>query len=243
MLRMIYVFIYMSSYLLYSIPTLYKLRKLDPDMTVENQDKLLHALPKHWAKGIMKRTGANVTVSGKENIPNGPVLFVANHEGNFDIPVLLGFIEKPFGFISKVEVKKVPIIRDWMVMISCVFIDRTNRRQSVQMIRQAAENLKKGHSLVIFPEGTRSRGAGLKEFKTGAMRIAKEAGVPIVPIAVSGTSGLFEVNKFGVTPSSVQIQILPPVTAQEISQYETKELSQVVKTRIQEELEKSKRAS
>ena len=144
----------------------------------------MHAMPKRWAKGIIKRTGTNVKVTGDDAIPEGPVLFVSNHEGDFDIPVLLGFIEKPFGFMSKVEVKKVPIISEWMDVLNCVFIDRKNKRQSVLSLGECTTKLQDGHSLVIFPEGTRSKGRSINQFKTGAFRIALDAGVPIVPINI-----------------------------------------------------------
>jgi 1-acyl-sn-glycerol-3-phosphate acyltransferase len=79
--RMVYVLIYMGLYLLYSIPTLHKVKRLDVNMSVEERDGIIHDLPKRWSRGIMKRTGSNVHIRGQESIPTGPVLFVANHSG------------------------------------------------------------------------------------------------------------------------------------------------------------------
>ena len=145
-------------------------------------------VPQTWASGILKRTKSTISVVGVENLPEGPVLFISNHEGNFDIPVLIANIPKPFGFISKVEVKKLPIIKDWMVEMNCVFIDRNDRRSAMGVLDDTVEKLHAGHSMIIFPEGTRSKGAGVQPFKSGFAKIAQEAGVPIVPIAIYGTS-------------------------------------------------------
>ncbi|MCA1058423.1 1-acyl-sn-glycerol-3-phosphate acyltransferase [Rossellomorea aquimaris] len=240
---MMYVLIYMGLYLLYSIPTLQKVKKLDENLTVEKQDLIIHELPKRWSRGIMKRTGSNVHISGLKSIPVGPVLFVANHAGDFDIPVLLGSIPKPFGFISKIEVKKLPIISDWMMMISCIFIDRKNRRQAVQSIRESVEVLKEGHSLLIFPEGTRNKGGGLKEFKTGGIRMAKDAGVPIVPIAIRGTADMFENQRRGIKPCDIYVEILPSLSSAYVAEADVKTLSIEVQGIIQASLDQTRKAS
>ena len=243
MFRMMYVLIYMGLYLMYSIPTLRKVKNLSSKMTVDERDRIIHDLPKRWSRGIMKRTGSNVHISGQESIPQGPVLFVANHAGDFDVPVLLGSISKPFGFISKMEVKKLPIINDWMEMISCIFIDRKNRRQAVQSIREGGLVLKKGHSLLIFPEGTRNKGQALKEFKTGGIRMAKDAGVPIVPVVIQGTADMFENQRRGIKPCDIFVEILPSLSSVYVAETDVKELSMELQGIIQASLDKMKKAS
>ncbi|WP_244668172.1 lysophospholipid acyltransferase family protein [Bacillus sp. NTK074B] len=240
---MIYVLIYMGLYLLYSVPTLQKVKKLDSSMSVRMRDQIIHDLPKRWSRGIMKRTGSNVHISGHESIPEGPVLFVANHAGDFDVPVLLGSIPKPFGFISKMEVKKLPIISDWMIMISCIFIDRSNRRQAVQSIKEGGMVLKAGHSLLIFPEGTRNKGGELKDFKTGGIRMAKYAGVPIVPVVIQGTADMFENQPRGIKPCDIFVEILSPLSAQYVGDTDVKELSIEVQGIIQASLDQMRRVS
>jgi 1-acyl-sn-glycerol-3-phosphate acyltransferase len=232
MLRFLYVLLYMVLYLIYSIPTLIKIKKLDSSMPVEEKDVIKHAMPKRWAKGIIIRTGTKVKVTGENQIPAGPVLFVSNHEGDFDIPVLLGYIEKPFGFMSKIEVKKVPVISEWMDAINCVFIDRKNKRQSILSLRECMAKLNEGHSLVIFPEGTRSKGKSVNPFKTGAFRIALEAGVPIVPINISGTADIFENQKRGLSPASVEVNVLPAIPYKDYKGLTPRELADLVQGMI-----------
>ncbi len=208
--------------------------KQKPQLSIQEYDQLIHIEPQKWASGIMERTKSTVSITGLENLPEGPALFVSNHEGNFDIPVLLSTIPKPFGFISKKEVKKLPIISMYMEQMNCVFLDRTDRRSALKSITDTVEKLKDGHSILIFPEGTRSKGQGLGEFKSGFMRIAKDAGVPILPIAIHGTSDIMEKNNNKVLPADVKVQILNPISAELIGTLDSKEAITLVRTQIAE---------
>ncbi|MGM0845418.1 MAG: lysophospholipid acyltransferase family protein [Bacillota bacterium] len=228
MLRFGYVLSFMILYLIYSVPNLIKMKKIRFSLPVEEVDRKRQAMAKRWAKGIIERTGTAVHLRGETNIPAGPVLFISNHEGDFDIPVLLGYVDKPFGFMSKIEVKKVPIISGWMDVMNCVFVDRKNKRQSVLSLRECIAKLKKGHSLVVFPEGTRNKGKGIAEFKTGAFRIALEAGVPVVPIHISGTADIFENQKRGLKPASVSVTILPAIPFSEYEDKSPREMAQFI---------------
>lgn len=234
MLNSIRTFSFLFGYLPFSTVNLKKFIKQKPQLSVQEYDQLIHTEPQKWATGIMKRTQSNVTITGLEKLPEGPVLFVSNHEGNFDIPVLLSKIPKPFGFISKKEVKKLPIIPLYMEQMNCVFLDRTDRRSALKSISDTVGKLKEGHSILIFPEGTRSKGEGMGEFKSGFMRIAKDAGVPIQPIAILGTSEIMEKNNNKVLPADVAVQLLDPIPADVIEQLNAKEAIHLVRSKIEE---------
>lgn len=234
MLNSIRTFSFLFGYLPLSTVNLKKFIKQKPQLSVQEYDQLIHTEPQKWATGIMKRTQSNVTITGLEKLPEGPVLFVSNHEGNFDIPVLLSKIPKPFGFISKKEVKKLPIIPLYMEQMNCVFLDRTDRRSALKSITDTVGKLKEGHSILIFPEGTRSKGEGMGEFKSGFMRIAKDAGVPIQPIAILGTSEIMEKNNNKVLPADVAVQLLDPIPADVIEQLNAKEAIHLVRSKIEE---------
>jgi 1-acyl-sn-glycerol-3-phosphate acyltransferase len=236
MLRTVYWFIYFFAYLIYSLPTLHKLKKLDDNLSVAEKDEIIYRLPKRWAKALVKVAGATVTVHGEKRIPDGAVLFVSNHQGNFDIPTLMGFIDKPKGFISKIEVKKLPIIPTWMEYLNCIFIDRKDRRQSIHAIKDGAEKLKNGHSIVIFPEGTRSKGGPIDKFKSGSFHLATKSGVPIVPIAINGTYNIMEANNSRIKPANVTINVLEPIYFNEYRELNANELSVLVQKRITEEV-------
>lgn len=219
------------------------MKNLKSDLAVAEKDRLIHEMPKQWSKTIMKITGSKIEIKGQEHIPDGPVVFVSNHEGDFDIPTLLGHINKPFGFISKIEVKKVPIISSWMEVINCVFLDRKDRRQAIRSIREGTELLKKGHSLVIFPEGTRSKGGRMGEFKSGSFRLAKDAGVPIVPICIKGTSDVFEKNGRLIKPAHIKVTICPPITATDYDGMQVKEIAADIEGIIRTEIEGKQKVS
>lgn len=237
MLRTIYGFTYMWLYLLYSIPTLIKWKKSSfEQISVQERDKLVHSLPKRWAKGVVKTSGARVTVIGEQLLPDGPVLFVSNHQGNFDIPLLMGYVNKPLGFISKVEVKKLPIISHWMEVLPCIFMDRKDRRQSVRAIQEGAKLLQNGHSMVIFPEGTRSKGGPVADFKSGSFRLATKSAVPIVPITIDGSYRLFEEKGFLFQPADVTITIHSPIFSSEYGAMEINELAQNIQRTISSQL-------
>lgn len=221
MLRLIVCFLYLGGYLVYSIPKLAKLNRLPEEIKPEIKRQLSHETPKNWSKTFMALTGSEVEVEGIHHIPEGPVLFASNHEGNFDIPVLLGAIDKPFGFISKIEVKKVPILSSWMEAINCVFVDRKNREKAAQSILSGVELLQNGNSIVIFPEGTRSKGGPVGQFKAGGFRLAKDSGVPIVPISIEGTADVFEKNGRLVKPAKIKVIISQPIYSR---QYKDKDL-------------------
>ena len=235
MIRTIIWVIYLALYLIYSLPTLWKMKRIDKSMHVEERDQLSGALPKRWSRSLVKLAGAKVNVEGLENVPKqGAVLFVSNHQGDFDIPILLGYIDKPKGFISKEEVKKVPIVGQWMTVINCVFMQRKDRRQSLQAIEEGAKMLQEGHSLVIFPEGTRSKGKEMGRFKAGSFRLALQSGVPIVPISINGSYQLFEEKKL-IRPGAVDLKIAAPIYAEQYKDMDVKEIANHIRGVIQEQ--------
>lgn len=185
------------------------------------QKTLSHYTSFFWARFLIMMAGVRVKVYGGEKVPSeGPVLFISNHQGNFDIPVLLGYINKSKGFLAKIELTKIPIVHSWMQKMGCVFINRSDMRQSVKAIQQCAEVLKKGQSMVIFPEGTRSKGDTMAEFKKGSLRVAEKVKIPIVPVSISGTYKIMEANKNRIQPSDVTITISDPVFYDKLSEEE-----------------------
>jgi|GEM_PF-424182 len=185
-------------------------RKLNHSGTAVTMDQIF-ATPKDVSQKIINKTNSDVHVTGREKLPDGPVLVVANHQGLFDILALLGHLGKPIGFIAKKEINKLPVVSSWMELLHCVFIDRGDRRQSVKAINQGIANLKEGHSIVIFPEGTRGKGNKLNTFKSGSLRLATKANVPIVPVAIDGTHQLLEEGNGMVGTSTITLTINDPI--------------------------------
>ena len=234
MFRTILWFIYFWLYLLAIQPTLLRVIRLATIGNTAEHDQLVEQTAKKWARALVKCAGTTVVTTGEENIPSeGSVLFVSNHQGNFDIPLLLGHIDKPKAFIAKIELLKLPLIRTWMTHMKCVFMDRSDIRQSLKIINQAAEHLKEGYSMVIFPEGTRSKGETLGEFKPGSLKLASKAGVPIVPIAIRGSYKIMEQNGFIIKPAHVEITIFEPISTSGLTKEQSSELPERVRNIIE----------
>lgn len=180
-----------------------------------------------WAGTLLRLAGVRVTVRGRENIPAGrAAVFTPNHQGNYDIPLMLTVLDRPHALVAKIETRKIPLVRTWMELFDCVFLDRESPRQAMAAMRQAAGLAQAGKSVIVFPEGTRSKGPEMGEFKAGAFKIACKAGVPIVPVAIEGSYRVMEANGGLMRPAHVTVTILPPVETQGLSRHEQHALAQ-----------------
>ncbi|HBH29569.1 MAG: 1-acyl-sn-glycerol-3-phosphate acyltransferase [Desulfofustis sp. PB-SRB1] len=193
----------------------------------QREAALAHYFVRSWARQMIGAAGAVVTVRGLSNIPaHGKYCIVANHQGGFDIPLLLGYMPKIAGFIAKKELKYVPIMSGWMREIHCVFLDRSNRRAASTAIAQAVEQVQNGHPLIIFPEGTRSRSGRMNTFKPGSLKLPIRAKALIIPVTIDGSYLLKEANGGLMRPGNVTITVHPSVDATPFSESQTQELAE-----------------
>lgn len=196
--------------------------------------KFTESIVRKWSLIQVRTSGARFHVSGADNVPDEAVLFISNHQSNFDIAAFLALIPKPKGFVAKIEILKVPILRTWMKHINCVFMDRKDMRQSAKTILDGIKILKSGHSMVVFPEGTRSKGDTFGDFKTGSYKLATKSKVPIVPVTINGSYKLMEANKNKIKPADVYITIHPPVATANLTDEELAELPSKIENIIKE---------
>lgn len=218
--------------LLKLVPKMKKGVKLKNTGVLENYKPFVDEELRKWLNPLMKAAGVDFVVEGKENIPeNEAVIYVPNHQGLFDMPAIILNAPTPCGFIAKKELKKVPIVRTWMWLLDCVFIDRENKREARVAIKEAIELINKGRSMVIFPEGTRSRDGIPLPFKSGVMMIAKETKAKIVPVVLEGIIDRFEGTK-NITPGTVKVTFLPPVETEGLSRDEMKSMPDQIRNKI-----------
>ena len=213
------------------ITNLYRLKihSLTKKGDLEKRDAYIHKITTKWAKFVMKLAGAKITVIGEENLPKDQtVLFVANHQSNFDIPLLMSSINVPKGFIAKKELEKWPMISTWMKYIKCIFMDRSNLRKSAEAIVEGTKLLRGGYSMVIFPEGTRSKGGPIGDFKAGSFKLATKSKCPIVPVTIDGTYKLLEANNNWIKSADVRLIIHPPIDVTSLSKEESDALHNTV---------------
>lgn len=191
-----------------------------------------------WGKTVVFGTFSKIILEGKENIPRGNVLIIANHQSYFDIPVILGVLNKPAGFLAKTELKKIPLLSFWMKRLHCVFIDRKKLREAEKYIQEVIENLNNGYSMVIFPEGTRSRGKTMKNFKPGSFKVAFKTNVPILPVTINGTYKLYEEKKL-IRKGRIHIKVHPPIQPSKINEKDKIEFVRKVEDIIRKGVEES----
>jgi 1-acyl-sn-glycerol-3-phosphate acyltransferase len=166
-----------------------------------------------WAKGVLWVCGITLRVHGQERIDATKAhLFMANHQSNFDIPILMvAFGLLQVRWVSKRAVRKVPIIGLCMQRTHQVLVDRESPTQAVAVIRQVKTLLDAGISVIFFPEGTRTRDGRLQEFKPGGFVVAVETGVPIVPITVKGSRALWPPGGLDIRPGVVEVIFDEPI--------------------------------
>lgn len=238
-MRTIVWFIYFWAELILLLPRLRRAEKARAAGDAAGADAIVQREVPLWANKLLRLAGVTVTVTGKENIPaQGACVFIGNHRSYYDIPLMLTQLDKAHGLVAKVEIDKLPLIRRWMRLLHCVFIDRDNPRKAMAAMNEASANLQAGRSVVIFPEGTRSKGAEteLGEFKAGAFRIATKAKAPLVPVAIHGSRDIMENNGGWMKPGHVEIRILPAIETAGLAREEQKALPARCQALILEQL-------
>ena len=202
----------------------------------EAYDKFVYDVVSKWAMARLKDSGAEIIVHGKENIPKqSTVLFVSNHQSDFDIAIFLAMLpEKREGFVAKVELEKVPFLSSWMKRIHCIFLDRRDMKQSAKTILEGVKLLKKGYSMVVFPEGTRSKGEKMGSFKGGSFKLATKSKVPIVPVTIDGSYKIMEGNGYRIHPAKVHVYVHKPIETASIPKEQEGQLPELVEKIIRE---------
>ena len=173
----------------------------------------------------LKLSGCKVNVIGKENIPqDGRVLFVGNHRSYFDILIYHEAIGKPLGFLAKKEMEKIPLLPLYMRDIGCLFLDRDDIKQGLSVIKQGTEYMKQGHSMVVFPEGTRNQTDTLLPFREGGYKMAEKSKSPIVPVSICRSDLMLEsAPKRRIRSHNVTIEFGKPIYPCELPPKERKE--------------------
>ena len=201
----------------------------------------LHKIARLWGKSILVVSRVKVCVKGLSNIdPASPYIYMPNHQSNFDIPVLLGHLPVQFRWLAKMELFKIPIFGRAMRKAGYISIDRYNRESAFESLKVAANKIKSGVSVLIFPEGTRSWDGNIRAFKKGGFVMAIDSGVPIVPVVITGTRAIMPKGKFRVYPGHVSMVIHKPIGTSTYTR-ETKEaLMESVRRVICEKFETGK---
>ena len=201
----------------------------------------VHKIGQWWANSILWVAGIKVQARGIENLdPNKPFVFMCNHQSNFDILVLFSALPAQFRWIAKAELFKIPLFGQSMRGAGYISIERKDRKKAIQSLKQAAERIKTGTSVMIFPEGTRSPDGNIGEFKKGGFVLAYDAGVPVIPIVLNGTWSIMSKDSLRIKPGKVILSVLPSVNIEDYPKAEKSRLIDDVREKIVKEFEANK---
>lgn len=178
-------------------------------------DKIWQYLNK-WTNSVIKTAKIELEITGIENLQaDTTYIVISNHSSLFDIPVIFKVCPFNVRIIYKKELNKIPIFGWGLAKTPYIRINRSDARDAMKSIDQAVASIKENISVIIFPEGTRSKDGKLGEFKRGAFMMATRSGKPILPVAISGTNALLPNGKLKFNSGKVKVSFLPPVPALE----------------------------
>jgi 1-acyl-sn-glycerol-3-phosphate acyltransferase len=188
-----------------------------------------------WVSWILATFGVRVEAAGLENVPtHAPVILMSNHQSLVDIAAIVMTLPRSvqWRFVAKKELTRVPIFGQALVASRHIIIDRGNREKAVVSLRHAAERIRAGTTVIVFPEGTRSPTGHLRTFKSGPFHLAVEAQVPIVPVTVSGSQRITPKGELRVAPGTVKITYGKPIPTRGVTLDARKELARRVRDAI-----------
>lgn len=223
MIRLILVALFLVLFLILSLPILlveWLIGKKWPTA----RDKSSKAIVGWGFRCINFLAGIKLIVTGQENIPEDTaVLYVGNHRSYFDVVTTLSLFPGITGYVAKIEMLKVPILRLWMKNIHCLFLDRDNIKEGLKTILAGVEEVKKGISLCIFPEGTRNKvNDSFLPFHDGSFKIAEKGGVPVVPMVIVNSAAVFEDHLPKIKRTTIAIHFCEPVDLKSLEKEDRK---------------------
>lgn len=235
MIRLILVLLIAILYLVIGcIPAfiLWLIGKKNPDLKDRVSRRMIQ-----WIFGVLLFvSGTKVKAEGLENIPKDrAVLYVGNHRSYFDIITSYRQLPGITGYVAKKEMEKIPLLRLWMRYIHCLFLDRSNVKEGLKTILAGVDELKNGHSMWIFPEGTRNRGeeGSMLEFKEGSLKMADKAGCPVVPVAIAHSADVLENHFPFIRRATITIRFGEPIDLKSLPREQKKQAGAYTRSIIQ----------
>ena len=165
-----------------------------------------------WSKAFCRLMFVKVSVYGRENIKdNISYVFVANHQGAYDIFSIYGYLDHNFRWMMKKSLRNIPFVGMACHAAGHIFVDNSSASGIVNTMKDAEAKLNSGMSLVVFPEGARSWTGKMRKFKRGAFKLASEFNLPIVPVTIDGSFRVLPRTTYNITPGHITLTIHKPI--------------------------------
>ena len=192
-----------------------------------------------WSRFNAWITPMFVTVKGKENINNkNSYIVISNHQSQYDIFLIYGWLGLDIKWVMKKQLRKIPGLGFGSEKVGHIFLDRSSPLAAKKTLAEAKERLSKGSSVVMFPEGTRSRDGKLLPFKRGAFKLALDLNLPILPLTIKGTKDIMPAKTINIMPGKASLTIHPPIQLDGYTEKNIRELMEKVKETIEQSLNK-----
>jgi 1-acyl-sn-glycerol-3-phosphate acyltransferase len=164
-----------------------------------------------WGRRLVRLGGWKVRTEGLSHLPREGAVLVVNHQSLLDIPLLLSVLPGEIRFLAKQDLARIPLFGRAMVMAGNLLIDRDDPRDMLPLVREAVGRIRRGQSVVVFPEGTRSADGSIGEFKPGAFSIARKSGARVVPVYIDGGRRALPKGSLRVHPAEIALMVLSPI--------------------------------
>ncbi len=195
-------------------------------LSIFSKDKcaVFSSVSRVWARSLLFVSGISLEIEGVENLDvEGPKVIISNHQGNFDIPILIAAMPLHFRFLVKKELVRVPFFGWYLRNRGDIAIDRHAWRSASSTLQEVTDMMKDGETFLIFPEGTRSRDGNVGEFKRGSLIAAQDSGAKIIPVSISGSINIQKRGSFLIKPAKVRVNIGKAMDAQGLSAAELRD--------------------
>ena len=205
---------------------------------IEKEQALILKACQLWSAEVTEKLDIKINVIHPENLPErGPVVFISNHQSYADILAFLYVIKNhQIGFIAKESLEKIPVFGAWVKRIRGIFIRRGDTRASLATIKEGVSYLNEGFSLVIFPEGTRSRSSQMNKFKAGSFKLATKARVPIVPVTINGGYQIYETPGYVKKGNTIDFLVHEPIATAGLDRQQLADLPEQIEEIVREGL-------
>lgn len=204
----------------------------------DRRGNVVHYIGKFWALLNVYLSGTRLHIVGKDRIRrNRPYIVMSNHQSLFDVWALIGKMPLQLRWIVKGDIRKMPLFGYALERMGHIYVDKAGGRNMVRSLESAARKIREGTSVVIFPEGTRSRDGRLQKFHRGGAVIALRAGVPVLPVAVNGGRFVLPKNTLDLLPGKIRIVVGESIDPASFGKHQAEELLEAVRSAIEKNLD------